>query len=192
MAFNGNSEALLIMGPPGAGKGTQAQKLARARNLKRLSTGDLLRDQVKRRTELGVQAKAVMDEGKLVSDDLIIEMVRSELQQGETVRVLLDGFPRTAAQAEALDGLLAELRAPLRAVILLEVAEEELINRLVSRAEQEDRSDDNEETIRRRMEVYQSQTAPLIEYYRGQGKLKTVDGVGSVEEVFGRISEVLP
>lgn len=186
------AEVLLLMGPPGAGKGTQAAKLARARGLMKLSTGDMLRDNVKRGTDLGLQAKTVMDAGGLVSDDIIIGMVRSELEpQGGDVRVLLDGFPRTPAQAEALDALLADLGAELSAAVLLEVDEDELVTRLVHRAAEENRSDDNEATVRERMRVYRTQTAPLVDYYERRGKLRRIDGVGSVEDVFARISEVL-
>jgi len=185
-------EVLLLIGPPGAGKGTQAEKLARARNLKKLSTGDMLRDHVARGTELGQQAKAVMEAGALVSDEIIIEMVRGELEAQPTVRVLLDGFPRTAVQAEALDELLGVLKAPLTAAVLLEVDTDELVTRLLKRAQEQGRVDDNEATIRTRMKVYEAQTAPLVAYYGARGKLRRVDGMGSVEEVFARISEVLP
>lgn len=186
------SEVLLLVGPPGAGKGTQAEKLARARRLTKLSTGDMLRDHVKRGTDLGQAAKTVMDAGGLVSDALIIEMVRGELSAQPTVRVLLDGFPRTAVQAEALDALLGELGAAITAVVLLEVDTDELVSRLVKRAHEQGRTDDNEATIRTRMGVYHEQTAPLVDYYETRGKLRRVAGVGSVEEVFARISEVLP
>lgn len=187
-----NAEVLLLVGPPGAGKGTQAEKLARARRLKKLSTGDLLREHVRQGTELGVAAKAVMDRGELVSDRLIIEMVRGEVDGQSPLRVLLDGFPRTAVQAEALDVLLAEYSAALTAAVLLEVNTDELVARLVKRAEEQGRTDDNEATIRTRMQVYSEQTAPLVAYYEARGKLRRVEGVGSVEEVFARISEVLP
>ncbi len=188
-----SAEVLLLMGPPGAGKGTQASKLSRARRLQKLSTGDLLREHVKRGSDLGLEAKAVMDVGQLVSDDLIIGMVRSELeQQGGEVRVLLDGFPRTPAQAEALDKLLAELGAEISAVVLLEADENEIVSRLLKRAQEEERSDDNEATVRERLRVYLQQTQPLVEYYERRGKLRRVNGVGTLEDVFGRISEVLP
>lgn len=185
-------EVLLLMGPPGAGKGTQAAKLARARGVTKLSTGDLLRSNVERDTELGRRAKGIMDAGGLVPDDLINAMVRSELDQQEPVRVLLDGFPRTAAQAEALDGMLDTFDAPLTAAIVLAVDEDELVRRLLGRAQQEGRSDDSEATVRTRMEVYREQTQPLIDYYQRRGKLRRVDGMGSVEDVFARIIEVLP
>ncbi len=186
------TEVLLLMGPPGAGKGTQALKLAQARGLHKLSTGDMLRDHVKRGTDLGRQAKSIMDAGELVPDELIIAMVRAELEKQTPVRVLLDGFPRTAAQAEALDRLLSELQVSITAVVLLEVQEDELVKRLLSRAEREGRSDDNETTIRNRMQVYQRQTKPLIDYYQRSGQLRHVNGLGPVDEVLVRIAEVLP
>ncbi len=185
------SEVLLLVGPPGAGKGTQAEKLARARRLTKLSTGDMLRDHVGRGSDLGVAAKATMDAGQLVSDELIVGMVRAELS-ARPVRVLLDGFPRTAVQAEALDALLSELGTAITAVVLLEVSADELVARLLKRAGEQGRTDDDEDTIRTRMQVYTEQTAPLVAYYDARGKLRRVHGIGTVEEVFARISEVLP
>ena len=185
------TSVVLLMGPPGAGKGTQAGLLAKARGLTKLSTGDMLRDHVRRGTELGRRAKSLMDEGVLVPDDLIIAMVREELMGMDPVRVLLDGFPRTTGQARALDDLLKELGAPIDAVVVLSVDSEELVRRLMGRAAAEGRSDDNEDTIRTCMQVYQEQTRPLLDYYRAAGKLHRVNGVGSEDEVFARIAQVL-
>jgi len=184
-------EVILLMGPPGAGKGTQADRLAQGRSLFKLSTGDLLRANVRAGTVLGQRAKAIMDAGGLVPDEIIIAMVRDELNR-RPLRVLLDGFPRTRTQAEALDQLLAELGGALSAAVLLEVDEAELIKRLRSRAALEGRSDDNEATIRNRMRVYAEQTQPLIDYYQAQGKLRRVNGLASIDEVTAVISEVLP
>src|SRR5690606_31098057 len=142
-------------------------------------------------TELGKRAKRLMDEGVLVPDDVIVGMVRGELEAMSPVRVLLDGFPRTTVQAEALDALLAEFRAPIDAVVELVVDSDELVRRLVGRAAEEGRSDDNEETIRTRMQVYMQQTRPLLDYYRDQGKLRSVDGVGTMDEVFDRVQGTL-
>jgi adenylate kinase len=186
------SEIVLLMGPPGAGKGTQAVKLARARSLVKLSTGDMLRDHVKRGTELGQKAKAIMDAGQLVSDEIVIGMVRAEIENMNPVRVLFDGFPRTPAQADALDKLLKEFHTGITGVVLLEVDEDHLVQRLLERAQKEGRSDDTEEVIRERMKVYKSSTQPVVDYYEKRSTLRTVDGVGAVEEVFARISEVLP
>jgi adenylate kinase len=185
-------EVVLLMGPPGSGKGTQATRVAVARDLTKLSTGDMLRAHVGAGTELGLRAKRIMDSGQLVPDDVIIGMVRSELEAAASVRFLLDGFPRTSAQAAALDALLAELGTSVTAAVNLEVEDDELVRRMLQRAEQEGRSDDNEATIRTRMAVYHEQTRPLIDYYRGQGKLLRVDGLGTVDEITARVHEVLP
>jgi adenylate kinase len=185
-------EIVLLMGPPGAGKGTQAVKLARARSLHKISTGDMLRDHIKRGTELGVQAKAIVDSGQLVSDEIVIGMVRAEIAGMNPVRILFDGFPRTPAQADALDKLLKEFHTGITGVVLLEVDEDHLVQRLLERAQKEGRSDDTEEVIRERMKVYKSSTQPVVDYYEKRSTLRTVDGIGAVEEVFARISEVLP
>lgn len=187
------NELLIFLGPPGAGKGTQAKKLCVDRNLLQLSTGDMLRSHVKRGTALGKQAKIIMDRGELVSDDIIIGMVRDELTQVPVgqLRFLFDGFPRTTAQAKALDALLASLHTSLSAVLLLEVNEEEVIQRLLKRAELEGRSDDNEATIRNRMDVYKKQTAPLVEYYEARGSLRRVDGMGDINDIYARLQTAL-
>ena len=181
---------LLIVGPPGAGKGTQAAMIARALGIPHISTGEMLRAQVARGTELGKQAKVIMDSGALVPDAIVIAMVKERLTEADAVcGYLLDGFPRTAAQAEALDREAAD--RPLEMVLCLEVDEEEVVRRLLKRAEIEGRSDDNEETIRNRMAVYRSQTEPLIAYYRGKGTLCPIDGTGTIEEIFSRIAAAL-
>lgn len=187
-----NAEVVLLMGPPGAGKGTQATRVAVARSLTKLSTGDMLRAHVGAGTELGRRAKAIMDAGELVPDDVIIGMVRSELEAAAAIRFLLDGFPRTSAQAAALDALLAELGCAVTAAVAIEVADDELVERMLKRAAEEGRSDDNEATIRNRMSVYHAQTKPLLAYYGGQGKLQRVDGSGSVDDVSARIRDALP
>lgn len=187
-----HAEVLLLMGPPGAGKGTQAARVAAARGLTKLSTGDMLRAHVGAGTELGRRAKAIMDAGELVPDDVIIGMVRSELEAAEAIRFLLDGFPRTSAQAAALDALLAELGCGVTAAVAIEVPDDELVGRMLKRAAEEGRSDDNEDTIRNRMAVYHAQTKPLLAYYGGQNKLLRVDGSGTIDEVGARIREALP
>ena len=185
------AEVVLLMGPPGAGKGTQATRVAVARGLTKLSTGDMLRAHVGAGTELGKRAKAIMDAGDLVPDDVIVGMVRAEVEAAEHVRFLFDGFPRTAAQAAALDALLAEEGAAVSAAIALDVPDDELVRRVLQRAAQEGRSDDNEATIRNRMVVYHEQTKPLLDYYDAQDKLTRVDGVGSMDVVTERIHEAL-
>jgi len=186
------AEVVLLMGPPGAGKGTQAAKLAEARALRKLSTGDMLRSHVARGTDLGRQAKGIMDAGELVPDDLIIAMVKAEVDPMRPIRALLDGFPRTPGQARALDELLAKEGASLTAAVALEVDEDELVRRLSGRAADEGRSDDNDSTVRNRMDVYRRQTQPLLDYYAERGKLRRVDGMGTMDEVFERIDGVLP
>jgi adenylate kinase len=182
---------LLLLGPPGAGKGTQATLVCTALGIPHISTGEMLRDQIGRGTELGLAAQEIMDAGDLVSDEIVIAMVDDRLSQPDAAcGFLLDGFPRTVAQAEALDDLLGEER-PLEAVISLEVIEDEVVRRLLERAAKEGRADDNEETIRNRMQVYRNQTEPLIAHYAGASIVRPVDGMGDIEEIFGRIAAVL-
>ena len=185
------AEVVLLMGPPGAGKGTQATRVAVARGLTKLSTGDMLRAHVGAGTELGKRAKAIMDAGDLVPDDVIVGMVRAEVEAASSVRFLFDGFPRTAAQAAALDALLADHGARVTKAVALDVPDDELVRRMLQRAGEEGRSDDNEATIRNRMAVYHEQTRPLLDYYQGQAKLARVDGVGAMDQVTARIHGVL-
>ena len=179
-------QRLLFLGPPGAGKGTQAQRLAQSNGLLHLSTGDLLRAEVQAGSELGRQAEAVMARGELVSDELVLAIVRSRLSQGSG-GWLLDGFPRNLTQAEALDALLQELGQPIELVVLMELDDALLIQRLLSRG----RSDDNEAVIRHRLEVYRQQTAPLISHYRELGLLQAVEAAGTVEQIGTRITALL-
>jgi adenylate kinase len=181
-------QRLLFLGPPGAGKGTQAQRLASARGLLHLSTGELLRAEVAAGSPLGQEAEAVMARGELVSDALVLAIVRQRLEaQSEGEGWLLDGFPRNLPQAEALAALLAELGQPIELVVLLELDDAVLIQRLLSRG----RADDNEQVIRHRLEVYREQTAPLIRYYLEQGLLQAVEAEGSVEQIGERITALL-
>ncbi|KEF42324.1 MAG: adenylate kinase [Cyanobium sp. CACIAM 14] len=175
-------QRLLFLGPPGAGKGTQAALLAERHQLLHLSTGDLLRAEVKAGTPLGLEAEAVMARGELVSDELVLAIVRSRLEKHQG-GWLLDGFPRNLAQAEALEALLADLDQRIEQVVLLELEDGVLIQRLLSRG----RADDNEEVIRNRLVVYQEQTAPLIDHYRQLGLLRRVEASGTVEEISARI-----
>ncbi len=182
---------LIFLGPPGAGKGTQAVRLAADLGLVKISTGDILRDHVARDTELGRKAGPIMERGELVPDDLILAIIREELAAMPEVRAIFDGFPRTSGQAEALDALLAELGAPVNAALLLEVPEDELVRRMLKRAELEGRADDNETTIRRRLEVYHQQTRPLVDYYDARGVLKRIDGLGDPGQIYCRIRGAL-
>src|SRR5688572_17292037 len=170
---------LLLLGPPGAGKGTQGHRLHDAYGIPEISTGDILRAAVRDETPLGLEAKTYMDQGALVPDEVIIGLARDRLAEADTEPgFILDGFPRTVAQAEALDHMLLESQRPLDHVISIEVPAEELLQRLASRREIEGRADDTDEAIRHRLEVYERQTAPLIDYYRKTGLLRPVPGVG--------------
>lgn len=179
-----------MLGPPGAGKGTQAARLARAIGIPHLSTGDMLRTNVADDTTLGRQAKAYMEAGDLVPDELVTAMVIDRLgQEDAACGYLLDGYPRNPAQVEDLVEALGE--EVLEVVLLLEVDEDELVARLTARGREEGRSDDTEDVIRTRLRVYEEQTAPLVEYYKSKGKLARLNGLGTISEVFGRVIEVL-
>ncbi|WP_257477115.1 adenylate kinase [Acidipropionibacterium jensenii] len=183
---------LLIIGAPGAGKGTQASSIAEHYGVPAISTGDIFRANIKGGTELGKKVKAIMDAGDLVPDEVTDEIVVDRLDQDDAINgFLLDGYPRNLHQVEALDSYLTANGQQLDAVISLEVDPELLIGRLLKRAEIEGRSDDNEETIGNRMAVYTSQTAPLIDHYAQAGLLVPVDGVGGIAEVRTRIIDAL-
>ena len=182
----------LLIGPPGAGKGTQAEQLSLAFNVPAISTGDIFRHNVKNETELGKKAKAFMDKGEYVPDSLTNELVRDRLSQADVAAgFLLDGYPRTAEQVVELDAILAEAQTKLDAVILLTADTDEVVRRLLGRAQQQGRTDDTEHVIRHRLEVYEEQTAPLIDIYAGRGQVLRIDGLGEVAEVTGRIVEAL-
>ncbi|MCW4454582.1 adenylate kinase [Flavobacterium sp. MXW15] len=179
---------LVLLGPPGSGKGTQATRLKEKLQIPHISTGDLLRAEVAAGTELGLQAKEVMARGDLVSDDILLGMLESRLGRDDVANgFILDGYPRNVAQANALDGLLAKIEQPLDAVVQLDVATELLVERIAGRAKAEGREDDNPESVRKRLQVYNDSTAPVIGFYEGRGKLARVDGVGSLDEVLSRI-----
>ena len=177
---------LILFGPPGSGKGTQSEKLIDKYGLIHLSTGNLLRDEIVRRTELGLEAKKFMDNGQLVPDSVVIGMNRSAITSNPHAKgFLFDGFPRTVAQAQALDELLAENRSEINAVLALEVGEEELVERLLNRGKTSGRSDDiNEKVIRARITEYQNKTAPVAGYYEQFDKFFPVQGEGDIESIF--------
>jgi len=210
---------VILLGPPGAGKGTQAKMLVEEYQIPQISTGDILRAAVKEGSPLGKEAKACMDKGDLVPDSVVIGIVEERIQQPDCAKgYMLDGFPRTVPQAEALDGMLKNLSSQIDHVVSIEVANEELVGRLTGRRtcrdcgvgfhvmfdppEQEgvcdkcggelyQRDDDNVETVSSRLEVYESQTLPLIDYYAAQEKIRPIDGVGDIKEIFGRVTQVL-
>ena len=210
---------IILLGAPGSGKGTQAQRLSASRGVPQVSTGDLLRGAVKAGTELGLKAKAAMDAGELVSDDIVLGMIRERLAEPDAAPgFILDGFPRKIAQAEALDGVLAEIDAPLDAVVLLDVDFDVLLKRITGRrtcgqcgkvynvyflpptqegmcdacgGELVQRADDNEATVSNRLQVYESQTAPLVSFYEDRGKLKVVPATGEIDDVLAQLEETL-
>ncbi len=183
---------LVLLGAPGSGKGTQATRLKDYLQVPHISTGDLLRAEVAAGSALGLQAKEVMARGELVSDDILLGMLRERFSREDTKRgFILDGYPRNLAQAAALDGLLGSLGQKFDAAVQLTVDNEQIIERLAGRAKAEGRADDNPESVRKRLEVYDAQTAPVIEFYRQHGQLTVVDGVGSLDEVFNRIIEAI-
>jgi adenylate kinase len=186
---------LVLLGPPGAGKGTQAGQLNKVWSIPHVATGDIFRANVREGTELGRRAKQYMDRGDLVPDEVVIAMVMDRITEPDCADgFILDGFPRTVAQAEALDRRLRRPsvpQEPLDAALNFEITEEELFRRLVTRAEKEHRSDDAEEIVRHRLEVYHANTKPLVDYYERQGVLVVVDGMGSIDEVNRRIRDSL-
>ncbi|PDH63480.1 MAG: adenylate kinase [SAR116 cluster bacterium MED-G04] len=185
---------IILLGPPGAGKGTQAQRIVSDRGMVQLSTGDMLREAIANGTELGLKAKAIMDRGDLVADDIILGMIREKLVSPECAAgVILDGFPRTVAQAEALDIMLAELDQRIDAVIELQVDEAALIDRIENRARETGgaRADDKAEVLKKRLAVYHELTAPILPYYGDRGMVQVVDGMQPIETVASRIDEIL-
>ena len=183
---------LLLIGPPGAGKGTQAVKLAETFGIPAISTGDIFRENVKNETELGKQAKAFMDRGEYVPDSLTNALVRDRLTWDDAKKgFLLDGYPRTEDQVNELDEILKDADQSLNAVVLITADTDEVVRRLLNRAQEQGRADDTEDVIRRRLEVYAEQTAPLINIYSHRNLVAEVDGLGAVDEVTGRILSAL-
>jgi len=184
---------LVLFGPPGAGKGTQSERLVNQFNLIHLSTGDLLRSEIAAGTELGLEAKQLMDKGLLVPDSVVIGMIRSKLKANPTAGgFIFDGFPRTIPQAEALDKLLEEASASITAMLALEVSEGELLTRLLERGKKSGRSDDQDVSIiSNRIKEYNAKTAPLAGYYSGQAKFKAIHGIGSIDAIFEQLCEAI-
>lgn len=184
---------LVLFGPPGAGKGTQSQKLIEKFGLIHLSTGDLLRNEIAEGSGLGLEAKKLMDAGILVPDEVVIGMISNKLDANPNANgFIFDGFPRTVAQAEALDALLSNKNAPISGMIALEVNDQELEHRLLLRGQASGRADDaNPEVIRKRVKEYNEKTAPVAGYYKNQHKFKSVNGIGSIEEIFDAICTII-
>jgi adenylate kinase len=184
---------LVLFGPPGAGKGTQSKKLIDKYGLIHLSTGDLLRGEITQGTELGLEAKKLMDEGKLVPDEVVIGMISNKLDANKDAKgFIFDGFPRTVAQAEALDALLESKSSTISGMVALEVGDDELERRLLLRGQESGRPDDaNPEIIRKRIQEYNNKTAPVAGYYQVQNKYTAVDGIGSIDEIFDAINAVI-
>jgi adenylate kinase len=186
---------LILLGPPGAGKGTQAKALIEAYGIPQLSTGDILRTAIANKTPMGLMAKEIMDRGDLVSDEVVNGIVSERLDKDDCkAGFILDGFPRTIPQAEALDGMLAAKGLKLDAVVEITANADELVSRIVRRAKDSGgavRGDDNEDVLRKRLGVYREQTAPLVDFYRQKGFLKTVDGMQPVEEVTAAIRRAI-
>ena len=185
---------IILLGPHGAGKGTQAEKLVADHGLVQLSTGDMLRQAIADGTALGLKAKAIMDAGDLVADDIILGMIRERLESDECANgVILDGFPRTVAQAEGLDAMLSEMGLGIDHVIEISVDEDALFARIENRAQETGgaRADDNAEVLKKRLTVYHESTAPILPYYRAKGNMSVVDGMMSIDDVASAIKEIL-
>lgn len=182
---------LILFGPPGAGKGTQANFIADKYGIEHISTGDVLREAVKNQTDVGILAKSYMNKGELVPDDVVIEIIKQKISSLDKKDFMLDGFPRTIVQAQALDRMLNEEEINLDIVVLIDVDDDEVVARLLKRQELEKRSDDNEYIIRNRLKVFRDQTSPLSDYYDEKGILNRVNGIGEINAISNRIDEVL-
>lgn len=184
---------IVLFGPPGAGKGTQSEKLIKGYNLTHLSTGDLFRKNISEGTELGIRAQKFMDDGNLVPDEVVIGMVEDKVRNTtNTEGFIFDGFPRTVAQAEALDKLMLENGTPIDLMLALSVDEEELLERLLKRGKISSRPDDQDpDKIRNRFAVYKRETTPVAEFYQAQGKLFNIEGIGDIDAIFTRLTETI-
>lgn len=182
---------IIIFGPPGAGKGTQAKLISEEYDIPHLSTGNIFRSAIKNETQLGKEVKEILDAGDLVPDEKVVDLVEEELQDDKyDDGYILDGFPRTVPQAKAFDAILDKNDEALTAFLQLQVPEQELIDRILSRGE--GRTDDTKEGVKKRLKVYKEETEPVVDYYRKKGAVKEVDGTGSIKEIFNRITDTLP
>lgn len=184
---------IVLFGPPGAGKGTQAAKIVEDYNLVHLSTGDMLRSEIEAGSPIGIEAKALMDKGALVPDEIVIGIIESQISKNKDKKgFIFDGFPRTIEQADALDGVLAKFDTQINGMLALDVTEEELIERLLERGKTSGRSDDTDlNIIKNRVKEYKAKTAPVADFYDKQGKLHTINGLGTIAEIYDRISATL-
>ena len=183
---------MVIFGAPGSGKGTQSERIVEKYGINHISTGDVLRAEIKNGTELGKTAKGYIDQGQLIPDELMIDILASVFDSFKDSKgVIFDGFPRTIAQAEALKKMLAERGQDVSVMVDLEVPEDELMVRLIKRGKDSGRADDNEETIKKRLHVYHSQTAPLIDWYKNEKKYQHINGLGTMEGIFAEICEAI-
>ncbi len=181
---------IVIFGAPGSGKGTQSERIVEKYGINHISTGDVLRAEMKNGTELGKTAKGYIDQGQLIPDELMIDILASVFDSFQDSKgVIFDGFPRTIAQAEALKKMLAERGQEVKVMLDLEVPEDELMTRLIKRGKESGRADDNEETIKKRLVVYHSQTSPLIDWYKSEGQYQHINGLGTMEGIFADICE---
>lgn len=183
---------IVIFGPPGAGKGTQAKNIIEKYQLVHFSTGDIIRAEIKSGSDLGKEAKAIAESGQLLSDEIVNNMVEHKIGVNKDANgFIFDGFPRTIPQAEALEKMLANHNMKIDHVVLLDVEKSELVERLLKRAQEQNRPDDTEEVIKKRLEVYEAETLPVAEFYEKQSKLSKINGIGEIDDVFDRISKIL-
>ncbi len=180
---------LILFGPPGSGKGTQSIKIAEKYGLEHISTGEIFRNEIKNKTEIGLKVKNIIESGELVTDELLLEILQNELKKHKNVKgFIFDGYPRTLIQAGHLDSLMEEMKMKVSYVISLDVPDDELISRLLLRAKETNRTDDTEDVIKQRLVVYNKQTKPLIDFYSKQNKLLTIHGVGGIDDIFNSIT----
>ena len=183
---------IALFGPPGSGKGTQSKLILEKYKLTYISTGDILRQEVAEATSLGLEVKSIMDKGDLVGDEIIMRIIEKHINDdSQSKGILFDGFPRTSAQCDRLEEMLGKMNTALNCMIFLDVPEEELCRRMLERAQISGRSDDNIETINRRLEEYREKTLPVMNFYAERGKVHRIQGVGSIEEIFSKITEVI-